>query len=929
MRRALAPLALLAAVACSRDLDLPTAGPPRIDTIEVVLPEPQAVATGLPVLGGELVAIRGGGFPADLAQLDVQIGGAAAEVLEVAQDRIIARVPSLATLGPIDLQVRTSTGFRTQTGAFRYDGAGQPSGSVTSDLPTNVAIGFVAPVQPPGPAGFNDLAIAIGASDSALLVVPAVGVAATTIPLGLVPTSAAAWFDQAAGRIEVLALGRGGEVSLGTAFLDSAGSTVNRVPAQPLSASVLPNVCTSPQVLFTHGGTPVAAWTSGLVPHQRIAAIDMAAVRSGAQYGPKGPTFTLPAPISGWDPSPADTKSVVFASGAEIYVFDAVGTTTPTPLTVLVGGVGPPQSVSSLIAAACPSAGAIEFLWTLATGATPNGQALAVGYRAGGVDRVALVDLMPGPTAGRVRTGVAGTLPTSLALVPDPPFASPTSWAVLVAGLADLYRFRPLSGAPLCGDLVPDAALQLSSVSGAVPTFGGMITTASGTRLLATTPDRDLITVLPPSLTSPGPVLRLASYGALSVQQATIGSTTIPVAVAEHEAHSSLDTGSALLVLSLAGDGGSVGLGGSGYGRGAVWLDAPIGSGLAYTGDLPKTQAASLKRGGAAAVTGFAPGVCEGEDVRIKESVPMAHGPDLVAQGPARSGALGPAGVARFGPTVPPVYAVTGSQLAVYVPDSDTVLACLAGANLGATPDWDPSQTGTCAPNATIALGVEPLDVTFSAGDHTAALRTLNSACTGGCAGDVLCLRAVCPAAKQLILVGADPLPASSVVVSLPTPPASVAADRGGGFLVTLPCDPDAASGAACFAATTLCDQFLTGPGGSDGALLRVAEDGSRMDCLAVLPALAGPLAVTPNGVEVWVTGMTATAQHLSRLVLPRRTSDGAIDATRPASRVAFEPLGLPAAGGGAFPPGGLSFTPDGSTGIVTVPGQFQILLLQ
>ena len=67
----------------------------------------------------------------------------------------------------------------------------------------------------------------------------------------------------------------------------------------------------------------------------------------------------------------------------------------------------------------------------------------------------------------------------------------------------------------------------------------------------------------------------------------------------------------------------------------------------------------------------------------------------------------------------------------------------------------------------------------------------------------------------------------------------------------------------------------------------------------------------------------------LSRLALPRRTSDGSLDPSRPAERVTAEVLGAAARATGSFPIGGVAFTPDGGTGIVTVPGQFRIVLYQ
>jgi hypothetical protein len=932
MRRALVLLLALGSIACSRDLALPDASPPRVDEIQLVGLEGTPPPSPLPVLGGELVAIRGGGFRSDVTQLEVLVGGEDAEVLSAAEDRVVVRVPALASRGVVDVQARTSVGFRAAEGALRYDGPGQPEGFDTSDLQTAVPIGFVAPVQPPGSTGFHDLAIAIGASDSALVVVPEIGLAATTIPLGLVPTSAAARIvpkpDGSVG-VQVLALARGGEVALGETILRD-GLVASRVAARPLATSVTPQDCTSPQVLFTNLGAPVAAWIADATGQQRIAAIDESRLTLG-EYAPAATPHGVPAPIVGWAPWKA--HRVIFAAGGELYLYDASDpATAPAPLTVLPGGTGLPTRVSSLLA---PCAGAALFFHTLAAVSSPSPAAtgtdlLALSFRGGGVDWVALVDLTPGPAEGTVRAGLAGTIATSLALAPEPPY-EPTSWAVLAAGISNLYRFRPLDGAPACRDLVPDAALELSTEPGVLPTIGGMLMASGGTRLLATTPENDIVTVLPPSLTSAGPVYRFASYGGVSMQVASLGGEALPVAVAEHaysvDGLSALDTGSALLVVSLAAENaaGAVALGGSGYGRGAVWLDPPAGGALAYTGDLPSiTSSDASIRGGAAAVTGFAAGTCPGEDVRITGSRPVAGGPDLVAQGPARAGAFGPDGIARWGPPVAPVYAAKETTLAVYAPSAAN-LACLAGSTL----DWT-----SCPADATIPLGVEPLDVTLSAGDTAVAIRRLD---TGACSptlglpsacteSDLLCLRASCPPAKELRI--ARPGVATPVTVPLPARPAAVAADRGGGFLVTLPCALSSVGGGDdCFPSSTVCDGFRTGPGGADGALLHVSEDGAAVGCLAVLPALAGPIAVTPNGAEAWVTGTAFGAQILSRLELPRRTTDGALDASTPRPRIAVEALGTAAKTLGAFPAGGVAFTPDGATAIVTMPGEYRILL--
>ncbi|HET8540949.1 MAG TPA: IPT/TIG domain-containing protein [Anaeromyxobacter sp.] len=932
MRRALALLAALAPLACSRDLALPDASAPRVEAIQLVGLEGSPAPVPLPVLGGELVAIRGAGLPADATQLEVRVGTEDAEVIEASAGRLVVRVPALGAIGPADVQLRTPNGFGTREDALRYDGPGAPEGFDTSDLRTAVPLAFVGPVQPPA-NGFPDIAIATGASDSALLVVPEVGLAAAAIPLGLVPASAAARvkqkLDGSAG-IEVLALARGGDVVIAEAIYRD-GVLVDRGTPRTLShATVNPTACSFPQVTFTNDARPVAAWTAAGVPTgtvQWIAAIDDGKLGVG-EYAPAAlGAHAVAAPITAW--APWKTGAVVFAAGGEIWVYDvSTPAVPPRPLTALRGGVGAPQTISTLLA---PCAGAGLTYLTLAAASVAGQDLLAVSFDGAGGDWVALVDLTPGAGEGSVRMGLAaGTLATSVALVPEPPYA-PASWAVLTAGIGNLYRFRPAPAAPSCKDLVADAALQLSGEPGVLPAIGGMITTSGGTRLLATTPDLDLVTVLPPSLTSAGPVLRLASYGGVSMQVATLGGQALPVAVAEHaytgDALSEFDVGSALLAVAMTGESDPVALGGSGYARGAVWLEPPSGGALAYTGDLPSlTHGAISERGGAAAVTSFAPGVCPGESVRIAGSRPVAGGPDLVAQGPARAGALGPAGLDRWGPAAAPIYAALDTSLAVYAPGPGN-LSCLAGS----APNWD--KTTGCPPDAEIALGVEPIDVTLSAGDRAVAVRRLDmDACAftlalfDTClASDLLCLRASCPPAKELRIARAG---ASPAVVALPARPAGVAADRGGGWLVTLPCEVSSfAGGDDCFPSSAVCDGLLTGPGGADGALLHVAEDGTIGGCLAVLSALAGPVAVTPNGAEAWVTGEAFRTQYLSRLALPRRASDGVLDASRRAARLAIEALGSAPRALGSFAGGGIAFTPEGGTAIVTVPGEYRIVL--
>lgn len=943
--RLAAPLAVaavaLSSAGCSRDLDVPSSAPPRVDAVALVGLEPQAVASSLPVLGGELVAIHGAGFPSSAADVEVRIGSEFADVLEVRQDRLVARVPVLGTFGAVDLQVQTAQGPRSLPGAFRYEGAGQPSGFASSDLDTQVRLGFVAPIHfPLETSWFSPLAVAAGASDSALIVAAEAGYAVGMVPLGIIPSAVASWIDvDFAGsvtvRVNVLAVSRGSdgaalEGALGTVSLDSgATSFQGRASARRLTWSLgTPGPCAWPLVTATSAGQPVVTWAEGpLADRHRLAAVSVAAARGGvlAAVDP-GAVHTLAAPVVGWGPWGA--TSIVLAAGTELYAYDvATPRAPPVVLRVAPGGGGAAVPVTALVApgpsgSGCPAA--IDRIHALATASDQGAEALALSYRAGGSDRVALVELAPGPAAGTVHSGLTGIPRVAVALAPDPAYGAPVRWQALGAGGTDVLRLRPAAGARACADLVPDAAVQLSR-GDAFAGVGGLATVVDGTRVLVITGDGDLVTILPPSLTSAGPILRIASYGGVSVRQVDLGGTPSPVVIAEHapsdSAVSDIDTGSALLAVSLAGDRSSVALGGAGYGRGAVWLEGASGGALAYTGDLRGTGADAFARGGAAAVTPIGAGSCPGETVRIAGWRRVTGGPDLITQGPAWAGAFGPSGVARFGPAAPPIYAVRGTSLYVYAPEPAR-LDCLIG-GAGRAPTWDPAATGVCAPDARVELGFSPLDVTLSAGDRVAAMRTLDRCDTVCREGDEVCLRATCPAARRLVLVRPDPAAATSIVVPLPAPPVAVAADRGGGFLVTMACLEGTAAGGRCFGADPLCRAHPTAPGDVNGAVVLAREDGGGVDCLAVGPGLAGPLAVTPNGAEVWVAGATPSAEHLVRLGLQRRPGDGALDVSRAAVLVSTERLHT----GLSAPPGGVAFTPDGGTGVVTVPGQFRILL--
>ncbi|MFO0584058.1 MAG: IPT/TIG domain-containing protein [Anaeromyxobacter sp.] len=936
-------LLFLAACAggCSRDLGVPGASPPGISTVAVVGLETRALASKLPVLAGERVAVSGSGFPdaKEQVQVQVQVGGEAAKVVSTSPTRLVLEVPVLGATGEVDLTVTTSAGFGTLAKALRYDGPGLPRGTSVSDLETAIGLAGVVPVEPGNATtGFADVAVAFGGGDSALLVYPNAGVAASTIPLGLLPGSVAARMTASGPNylVEVLALDDRGKVGLGQVTISAGGAIVSRSEQRTLTSPITPKDCRSPRVLFTKLGTPVGAWVRGTDSAPLIATIDLGA--AGTQYAPKGglvrPTGDE---VSGWATWKGDL--VVYAAGNDVFLYDAGTQAAPAPLSILG------QSVKARLLAGC-AAGAIDSVHTVALATSPGAEALAVGYRSGGLERVALVDLI----TGAVHRGISGLPASALALAPVAPYSGVGGWYVLAAAGGNLVRFSTVPNGTACGeDLAPDASLPLSSNAfAALPGFAAMAPFTGGTRVLSVTPSGDLVTVLPPTLSSPGAVFRFASYGRVSTTIAPVSiggaDTFVTLAVAEHTSVSStsalLDTGSAELVLALDAGDRPLALGGSGFGRGAVWVRNPTAGqswdgALAYSGDLPRnldTSSAGKLQGASAAVTSFKMDTtCSlRPEMEIVGSAPLAGNPDLVAQGPARSGQLGPDGYARYGPTTVPTYLVSGSTLtAIGLSSADACLSPVGGLDALAC-------TGTAKD-----LGVAPVDLTLSAGDASAAARSLSTTCrpcklpfscagTGpaaACAdGDVLCRRAFCPVAPSLRVV---PLTASGAAhdVPLPSAPVAATADRAGGFLVTLPCAAAGAGFPAPFDA--LCPK-ADADAGTVGALVFVPEDGATPTFLAVLPGLAGAVAVTPNGAEAWVSGpVRSGALHLTRLALPRDPDTGSLDLTRRATLAGVQPLGTAGEAVGGYAASGITFTPDGATAVVTVPADYRILLLE
>jgi hypothetical protein len=369
-------------------------------------------------------------------------------------------------------------------------------------------------------------------------------------------------------------------------------------------------------------------------------------------------------------------------------------------------------------------------------------------------------------------------------------------------------------------------------------------------------------------------------------------------------------------MLPLLG-GSPVSLGGGSYGRSSAWLAVKGVGGLAYTADYPSGSTA-----GAAGMAVFTRDACEGGySLTSSRLVTAGTGslPDLMAQGPARAGLFGPGGVERFGPVTPPIYLVSGTRVDSLALDATTFPCLLAG-------DW----TG-CGRASLADLGTAPLDLSLSAGDATLAARQLDAAsCPPACAGNAFCNRATCSVAKELLLARPG---AAAAAVALPAPPLSVAPDRAGGFVVSLACD-NAAGGASgpCFSQGTLCSasEFNVPFPGSAGALVLVPEDGSAPSCLAVRAGLGGVVALTPNGAQAWVASSAAGGSvTVTRMGIPRKTSDGTIDLAAPLPFLSKLIVGAAADVPAGFAATGMAFSPDGSIGVSTLPAEFRIVLFE
>jgi hypothetical protein len=496
---------------------------------------------------------------------------------------------------------------------------------------------------------------------------------------------------------------------------------------------------------------------------------------------------------------------------------------------------------------------------------------------------------------------------------------------LLASSLSNLEQFAVTVGGAAPSPY-PQAAVPIGSDPlASVPTFGGLVPTAGGDRVLVIDPSGDLDTVLPDGMSSLGAVYRLAPYGGVSMVTADVEDSTQPVAVAEHtvfttdEGTSTVDTAGSVLVLPLGDSSPPISLGATSYARGSAWLSASgVGAELAFAADAPGAKQA-------ARAAAFGKSACTG-NVDLVESWTVGGPPDYITVGPARAGTFGPSGLTRYGPSPAPAYFVFGSTISVVNPDAATLECLIAPSN-----PWS-----SCPQQTLIDLGVAPLDVIFNAGDTAMAVRHLDpaaSSCSSCAAGDTLCERQLCPIASELVLAWPNRI---TETVALPSPPLSVAAEQGGGFLVSMACTGTVIAGAAsspCFAAGSLCSgpEYQVSDPRTAGALVWVPDNGGDPTCLSAHLGLAGKVAVTPNGAEAWVTGPPPGTKtlELGRLALSRFTSNGAIDTTAPQKFLTREIVGTSGRFAAGFTASGIVFTPDGSTGVLTVPSEYRIALYQ
>jgi len=764
------------------------------------------------------------------------------------------------------------------------------------------------------------------------------GVSLAPIALGVVPVSVTArlWplagFDASTGtgtiQLQVLAVDASGTLAVGGLnFALSAWTSLGAslptgypilVPGFASEAG-----CDQQVLQFTAaGGWAVLAYrpaSSWLFAALEPSSIDPDALSAGtAAPALTGTGVGAGGTLAAWSPLD-DLHLVAAVNGPPNLVEVDLTSGSPVVTTLLVAGT----AVTAALAAACGPLNTVTALALSgpATSASAT-QILAVAYTPStGAPIVALQSLgggavscrTPGPAASAL---AFGNFEQAFPATPD---------VLLAASLSNLEQFAVTLTGPAPSPS-PQASVSIGTDPlASVPTFGGLIPSSGGVRALVIDSSGDLDTVLPLDMSSLGAVYRLAPYGAVSMVTADVESSTQPVAVAQHtifttdEGTSTVDSAGSVLILPLGDDSTPISLGAAAYARGSAWLSVSgVGAALVTSADAAGGQSA-------AQAAAFTRNACTGL-VDLLDSWAPSGPPDLVTVGPAGAGAFGPSGTARYGPSPAPAYFVFGSQISTVTPNAAT-LECL----LNPTMSWS-----SCPQEALLDLGVAPLDVTFNVGDTAMAVRHLvpsAPSCSTCASGDTLCQRRLCPVASEVILAWPGKI---TETVPLPSAPLSLAADKGGGYVVSLACTGTAIAGAAsspCFAEGSLCSDpaFQVANPADSGALVWLPDDGGDPACLAVHLGLAGKVALTPNGAEAWVAGPPPGTRHLQlgRVSLARFTSNGVIDTTAPQTFLTREVVGV----SGQFAPGfsasGVVFTPDGSIGLVTVPSEYRVALYE
>lgn len=919
MRRPLLPVLLVLStllVGCRRDFDVadpPSEGarPPVVTHAELLdVPRAAPSVAELPVLGGELVVLQGEALEA----AQPLVGGEPALVLEAGPTRLLFEVPVSPALGVLPLVLDAPDGRVELPALLRLDGVGAPTGWRTGVVPTQAPLRRIAEVRltPDAEAAFRDdatfssLVVTAGSADTAELLLGASGAGLLSIPLGVVPQSVAGVVSFTNDlRLEVTAYGvdRAGRIGRGAVRMARGGGLTLLAPEElDLNLGGLTEISCeeSTELLATSDGSRLAvAFVGGA--STRLIGLDPAR--------PRQRTITdVPGRLKAWQALPDGRSVVAFLAGAEVpFVrFDTLaGTISPFEL----GG----RPLEALVEEA--SCAATIELTALAV--TPDGAQVAVAYDV--EDQIGEVALFDGADGRLVARGAIapGIVPLSFARIEG----AEALFAVAAFGLNRLVM-TPATTAPwepTCSAVRPpglevDAVAQLPAEQALLaPPIGGLVAVRGGlhsSRLLALGSDGAVRSFFASTLSAMGEVYRPAPYGRLSV--ASVGAEAAQILLAEHTSprRDTMGIDVAATVLAVPLDGRErVAIGPSAQAHGVATVETELRTTvvLAASSQLPVDGAPAALPDG----IGTLKERCEGLDLKMSTS---PEPPARIVQGPALEGRLGPDGVGRHGPAEAPIWHEAGGVL--YAHATATAAACVGD-----------GQIVSCEPTGELSLELPPgtvlLDVTPSAGDRTFALRTLSlERCSSSCVEEG-CAAQNCPVVHAISLRGEGRAP---LEVALPARPVSVAADRAGGFFVTLACG-GRREAEECLRAAGCEGRELTSRRDYRGALLHVDETTGEARCLASASGLGGVVQPTPNGRELWVAGPDDAAEFdLLRLTIPRSLTDGRVDPAQRVDLLGRERLGPGTAAPPGFAASGLAFTPDGAQGFVSVPAASAIL---